>query len=60
MCFGVEGITIFQGTKIMVIIQLKGKHAPYFIGVHYMAHHILLSKPYQLYQLFKTLKLCHN
>jgi hypothetical protein len=60
MCFGVDAITIFQSTKIRVIFQLKEKHAPYFIGVHYIAHHTSLSKPFQLYPLFKTLKLCYN
>jgi len=42
MCFGVDGITIFQGTKIRVIIQLKEKHTPYFIGVHYMASYFVI------------------
>jgi hypothetical protein len=36
--FGMNKVTIFQGAKIGVITQLMQKHAPYFSGVHYMAH----------------------
>jgi hypothetical protein len=38
VCFGVNGITIFQGLKIGVTIQLTNKHCPFLIGNHCMAH----------------------
>jgi hypothetical protein len=60
MCFGVDGFTIFQGTKTRVIFSIKGEAYSLFIGVHYMAYHILLSQPFQLYPLLKKLKLCYN
>jgi len=36
--FGVNGVLVFQGVKIGVITQLKGKHAPFMLGVHCVAH----------------------
>jgi hypothetical protein len=38
VCFGVNGITIFQGLKISVTIQFTNKHCPFLIGIHCMAH----------------------
>ncbi len=31
-------VTIFQGLKIDVTIQLDSKHCPFVIGIHSMAH----------------------
>lgn len=36
LCFGVDGISTFQGTKIGVTQQINIKYAPFFIGIHYM------------------------
>jgi hypothetical protein len=38
VCFGADGVTIFQGFKINVIIQLTNKHSPFLVGIHCMAH----------------------
>ncbi len=38
VCFGVDGVTIFQGLKIGVIVQLVSKRCPFVVGIHYMAH----------------------
>jgi hypothetical protein len=35
--FVVDGVTIFQGLKIRVTMQLINKHSPFVIGLHYMA-----------------------
>jgi hypothetical protein len=37
MCFGTNGVIVFQGSKLDVIMQLKEKHAPFMLGVHYVA-----------------------
>ncbi len=37
-CYGTNGVTMFQGLKIGVAIQLKNKHNPYIVGIHYMPH----------------------
>jgi hypothetical protein len=42
LCFGVDGVTVFQGSKIGVTKQIKGSHAPFFMGVHCVAHCINL------------------
>jgi hypothetical protein len=42
ICFGIDGVTTFQGSKISVIVQLKENHAPLMLGVHYVAHQINL------------------
>jgi hypothetical protein len=36
LCFGADGISTFQGTKIGVIQQINTKYAPFSIGIHYM------------------------
>jgi hypothetical protein len=46
-CFGVNGVSTFQGTKIGVIKQISTNYAPFSIGVHYIAHRCNLA--------FKTL-----
>ncbi len=39
VCFGANGVTIFQGLKTCVIFQLlMNKHSPFIFRVHYMAH----------------------
>jgi hypothetical protein len=47
LCFGVNGINTFQGTKIGVIKQINTNYAPFSIGVHCIAHRCNLA--------FKTL-----
>jgi hypothetical protein len=37
--FGVDGVNVFQGTKIGVIKQIHDQYAYHSIGVHCMAHH---------------------
>jgi hypothetical protein len=36
--FGVNSLTVFQGLKISVTIQLVSKHYLFVVGIHYMAH----------------------
>jgi hypothetical protein len=36
--FGVDGMLVFQGAKINVIIKLKEKYAPFMLKVYYVAH----------------------
>jgi hypothetical protein len=38
VCFGANSVTIFQGLKIGVTVQLASKHCPFVVGIHYMAH----------------------
>jgi len=38
ICFGVDEVTIFNGVKSGVTIQLMQKHVPFVSDVHYMAH----------------------
>ncbi len=42
VCFGVDGVTTFQGSKIGVTVELKENHAPSMLGVHCAAHQINL------------------
>lgn len=42
VCFGIDGVTTFQGSKTSVIVQLKENHAPLMLGVHYATHKINL------------------
>ncbi len=42
VCFGVDGVTTFQGSKIGVTVELKKNHAPLMLGVHCAAHQINL------------------
>jgi hypothetical protein len=37
--FKANGVSVFQGVKTCVIVQLKDKNAPLLIGVHCMDHH---------------------
>jgi hypothetical protein len=43
ICFGTDGVAVFQGSRNGVIQQLKEKHAPFVIGVHDFAHHTNLA-----------------
>jgi hypothetical protein len=38
VCFGANGVIIFQGLEIGVTIQLVNKHCPFVVGIHSMAH----------------------
>lgn len=38
MCFGANGMSVFQGSKSSVTQQLKEHDAPFMLEVHYMAH----------------------
>jgi hypothetical protein len=38
LCLAIDGMIIFQGLKVKVIMQLIDKHAPFVIGFHCMAH----------------------
>jgi hypothetical protein len=38
ICFGANGVNVFQGTKSGVTKQIKENYAPHSIGVHCMAH----------------------
>ncbi len=37
--FIANGVSVFQGVKTCVIVQLKDKNAPFLIGVHCMNQH---------------------
>ncbi len=37
-CFGVDGVSFFEGCCTKVISQLKEKHSPYMMGHHCMVH----------------------
>jgi len=36
--FGIDGVSVFQGVIIVVIIQLKDQNALFMIYVHCMTH----------------------
>jgi hypothetical protein len=38
VCFTVDGVTIFQGLKIRVTLQLTDKHVPFGTRLHYIEH----------------------
>jgi hypothetical protein len=38
VCFGANEVTTFWGSKTSVIVQLKEKHMPFMLGVHYVTH----------------------
>jgi hypothetical protein len=40
---GLDGVNVFQGTKIGVTKQIHDNYAPHSIRVHYMAHHTNLA-----------------
>jgi hypothetical protein len=49
--FGVNGVIIFQGLNIGVIVQLIEKHAPFVTSILYMANPFL---PYHWLQKLKA------
>jgi hypothetical protein len=55
VCFGANNVTIFQGLKTSVTIQLMNKHNPFIIGFHCMAHQCNLAM-----QIFSSLSLVIN
>ncbi len=38
VCFGVNGVIVFQGLKIGVLVQLISKHCPFVVRIHCMTH----------------------
>jgi hypothetical protein len=43
LCFGADGVTVFQGTRTGVTVQLQQKVAPFSIGVHCAVHRVNLA-----------------
>jgi hypothetical protein len=43
LCFGVDGVSIFQGTKTRIIKHINVNYAPFSIGVHCMVHRCNLA-----------------
>jgi hypothetical protein len=43
LCFGADGVTVFQGTRTRVTMQLQQKVAPFSIGVHCATHRVNLA-----------------
>ncbi len=39
VCFGVDGVNVFQGSKIGVTKRIKNSWGPFSMGVHYVAHY---------------------
>jgi hypothetical protein len=39
LCFGVDGVNVFDGSKIRMKKQIKNSWAPFSMGVHCVAHH---------------------
>jgi hypothetical protein len=42
VCFGLDDVSMFTSVHMGVATELKSKTTPFFIVVHYMAHHINL------------------
>jgi hypothetical protein len=38
VCFGVDGVSTFQGLKFRVIVQIQRRYSPIVTNVHCMAH----------------------
>ncbi len=38
VCFGLDNVTIFQGSKTSVIVQSINKHNHFIVDIHCMAH----------------------
>jgi len=43
LCFGADGVSTFQGTRSGVTTQLQTKFAPFYMGIHCIAHHCNLA-----------------
>jgi hypothetical protein len=42
ICFGVDGVSTFQGLKFGVIVQIQHQYSPFVIGVRCIVHWINL------------------
>jgi hypothetical protein len=62
VCFGADGVSLFQGCRFGVTQQLREQDVPFLLGVHYMAHHTNLAvKPLSnLPVVLKLESLCQN
>ncbi len=38
ICFGADGVNVFQGTRTSVTKHMHDNYVPNFLGIHYMAH----------------------
>jgi hypothetical protein len=38
VCFGVDGVSTFQGFKLRTTIQIQWQYVPFVVSVHCMAH----------------------
>jgi hypothetical protein len=38
VCFGFDGVIVFQGLKTDVTVHLVNKHFPFVVRIHCMAH----------------------
>jgi hypothetical protein len=57
MSFGRDGVSVFEGWCISVIIQFQYQFAPFMIGVHWMAHETnLVVQTFLFYQWLIILK----
>jgi hypothetical protein len=43
VCFGVDGVSTFQGHKSGVTTQIREKYAPFTLGIHYFSHKMNLA-----------------
>jgi hypothetical protein len=43
LCFGTNGVTVFQGARIGISKQLRTSYASFSIGVHFFAYRINLA-----------------
>jgi hypothetical protein len=43
LCFGADGVTVFQGLKVGVTKQLQTKYAPFMTGMHCFVHRVNLA-----------------
>jgi hypothetical protein len=43
LCFGADGMNVFQGSKTKMTKQIKDSWAPISMGVHCVAHHTNLA-----------------
>lgn len=39
LCYGDDGMNVFQGEKTKVTKQIKDSWPPFLMGVHYVVHH---------------------
>jgi hypothetical protein len=41
--FSADGVSVFQGVRTGMTVQLKDNHAPFVMGIHYMSHRTNLA-----------------